>query len=107
MPPSAIKWYRQWLAMFPETWDSGDLERFYMFVSRLLHSAKKERPRHWLAKNLKADCSKLSDDDIEKYCDIYEHIKNYNNVWKSQQAKLIAVDTVEKSMAEARKKYVL
>ena len=96
MPNSAVKWYKMWISQFPESWHPSDLERFYMFVSVLLNNTKKERSRIWLGENLKEDSKKLSDNDIEKYCDIYEHIKGFVNVWKSQQAKLIARDDFER-----------
>ena len=105
IPTSATKWYRRWISMFPESWDERDLERFYMFISVLLSNSKIERSRSWLKEKLKADCKKLTDNDIDKYCDIYEHIKNYKNVWKSQQAKLIAQDEFKNRMVKARKKY--
>ncbi len=105
MPPSVIVWFRRWTSMFPETMDSRDLERFYMFIHVLLQTAKKERSRYWLQENIKSECPKLSHDDIERYCEIYEHIKNYQKVWKSQQANLIASDLLTQSLIEARKKY--
>ena len=94
MPPSVVKWYKIWINQFPDSWHPSDLERFYMFVSVLLNNNKKNRSYVWLKENLKEDCRKLSDQNIEKYCDIYEHIKNFKNVWKSQQAKLIAQEEI-------------
>jgi len=105
MPKSATKWYRSWIVAFPESWDSRNLERFYMFVSVLLGNVKRQRSRYWLEENLKADCKKLSVEDIEIYCDIYEHIRDFKNVWKSQQAKLVAQSVFENNMKEAREKY--
>jgi hypothetical protein len=90
--------------MFPETFSQSDWEMFYLFVQRLLTVSKKDRPRYWLEENLKADGShKLSSEDIEKYCDVYEHLKGFKNVRKSYMAKLIAKDKFEKSLEEARK----
>jgi len=106
MPKSATKWYRSWIVAFPESWDSRNLERFYMFVSVLLGNVKRQRSRYWLEENLKADCKKLSVEDIEIYCDIYEHIRDFKNVWKSQQAKLVAQSVFENNMKEARKNMV-
>lgn len=105
MPKSAVKWYKMWIAGFPESWHQNDLDRFYMFVNMLLTYSKKDRSRFWLKKNLKLDCPKLSDKDIEKYCDIYDHLKGFKNVWKSQQTRLIANDEFGKRMKEARRKY--
>jgi hypothetical protein len=105
MPKSAIRWYKMWIGAYPESWDESDLERFYMFVSVLLTYSKKERSRYWLKENLKEDCPKLTDDDIEKYCYIYEHLKGFKNVWKSRQARLIAISMHEEHMEEVRKKY--
>lgn len=105
MPRSVVKWYKMWISMFPETWDSTDLERFYMFISVLLRNAKKSRSRYWLKENLKIDCKKLADEDMDKYCDIYEYIRDFKNVWKSQQAKLIAQSEFKERMKEARVKY--
>ena len=91
MPIKAIKWYKLWISQFPESWNQSDLERFYMFVHVLLGIVKKERSFNWLAENLRDDCKKLSSEDIEKYCEIYEHIKDFKKVWKSQQARLIVL----------------
>jgi hypothetical protein len=105
MPKTVIKWYRMWISAFPESWDERDLERFYMFVHVLLSAGRKERSRYWLAENLREDCPKLSTEDIEKYCDIYNHLKAFKNVWKSQQAKLIAQSVFEENMREAKERY--
>lgn len=105
MPKRASKYYKMWISMFPETWSESDLERFYMFIHILLAFQKKDRPRSWLEENLREDCSKLNDEDIEKYCDLYIHLKSFKNVWKSQQAKLLASGEVEERMKIARKKY--
>lgn len=105
MPPSVVRWYQAWISNFPESWHTFDLERFYMFVSVLLRVIKKERSSGWLQQNLKQDCPRLSQDDIEEYCEIYEHIKDFKNVWDTNQALLIARAEFDKRMDEARKKY--
>jgi len=105
MPKSVVKWYKWWIIQFPESWNLDNLERFYMFVDVLLTRARKERSRFWLEENLKNDCRKLSGRDIKKYCEIYEHLKNFKRVWKSHQAKLICQSEWEKELNEARKKY--
>lgn len=105
MPRSAIKWYKMWINQFPESWHLSDLERFYMFVSILLKNSKRKRTRFWLEENLKQDCKKLSSCDIGKYCDIYEHIRDYEQVWKSQQAKLIAQEELKGRIKAARERY--
>jgi hypothetical protein len=61
-----------------------------MFVSRFLQVGRKERPRDWLEENLIRDCPKLSDEDVQRYGEIYEHIRDFLKVWKSQQARLLA-----------------
>ena len=96
MPKSVEKWYLLWINQFPESWHPNDLERFYMFVSVLLHNSRKSRNRHWLEENIRNDNSRLSNEDIEKYCDLFEHLQNYSTVWKSQQANLIAEDSATK-----------
>lgn len=92
MPKSVEKWYRLWISQFPESWHPSDTERFYMFVSVLMHNSRKPRTRYWLEKNMCADNPRLSEDDIENYCNLFEHLQNYSNVWKSQQAKQIGMD---------------
>ena len=77
MPKSVKKWYRLWINQFPESWHPLDLERFYMFASVLNHYSRKSRDRYWLEINIREDNSKLSDKDIEKYCDLFEHLRNY------------------------------
>lgn len=96
MPKSVERWYRLWISQFPESWHPSDLERFYMFVSVLVHSARKPRNRYWLEKNMRADRPQLSENDIMAYCDIFEHLQDFSNVWKSQQARLIAEDEFRK-----------
>lgn len=105
MPKSAVKSYKMWIAMFPESFDGSTLDLFYMFVHVLLAHSKKERSSYWLEQNLKEDCPELTYEDIEKYCDLYTHLKAFKNVRKSQTAKLIAMDIHEKNMEEARKKF--
>jgi hypothetical protein len=55
MPKSVQKWYRLWVGAFPESRHPRDLERFYMFVSILLFTTRKERSRYWLEENLRED----------------------------------------------------
>lgn len=76
-----------------------------MFVSVLLSNAKKPRTRYWLEENLKENCKKLSSEDIQKYCDLYEHLRDFKNVWRSQQARLIARSKFGRNMEEARGKW--
>jgi len=97
MPKTVKYWYEMWINAFPESWHENDLERFYMFVHRLLSVSKKDRPTGWLEKNLKADCKRLSDNDIEEYCKIFQHLKAFKNVWKGHTAKLIAGDLHRKN----------
>lgn len=81
MPPSVIKMYGNWISNHPESWHTLDLGRFYKFVFYLLICTKKKRTPDWLKINLKQD-SKLSDEDIEKYCEIYSHLKDfYSKAW--------------------------
>ena len=96
MPKSVEKWYKFWISQFPESWHPSDVERFYMFVSVLIHNSRKPRDRYWLEKNIRADRPQLSDADMEAYCNLFEHLRDYSKVWKSQQAKLIAEDSARK-----------
>jgi len=92
MPKSAERWYKLWISQFPESWHWADLERFYMFVSVLVRNSRIPRDRYWLEENIRTDRPQLSDDDIEKYCYLFEHLQKYSNVWKSRQAKQTAID---------------
>lgn len=81
MPPSVINLYKSFISNHPESWHTLDWGRFYKFVFFLLICTKKKRTIDWLKINLKED-SKLSDEDIEKYCEVYEHLKNfYTKEW--------------------------
>lgn len=104
MPPSARDLYELWISQYPESWHPSDLERFYMFLSVLLQNMKKERSRSWLEKNLREDCNKLTDEDIRKYGDIYEHIRDFKKVWKSRQAHQFARDKHESGIRELKKR---
>ena len=104
MPKTVIKWYKNWIGAYPESWHSLDMNRFYMFVSVLLCRVKKERNREWLEENLMQDCKRLKKEDIKEYGRIYEHIKNYKNVWKTQQAMLI-INAREKIILKEVGKY--
>lgn len=82
MPPSVIKLYNSWISNHPESWHPLDLGRFYKFVYFLLICTKKKRTSDWLKINLKQDCKRLPKEDIEKYCEIYEHLKDfYTKAW--------------------------
>lgn len=105
MPPSVVASYKRFISMFPESFNQEDLERFYMFVNPLLANARKGRSTDWLRKNLRKDCAKLSDDDIERYCEIYRHIRDAKNVVKTHQARLIAQQEIELRMKKAMEKY--
>jgi len=105
IPKSSKKYYEWFIGSYPESWHPTTLDFFYMFIASLLARQKKERSRGWLEDNLREDCSNLSDEDIRKYGDIYRHIRDFKKVFKSQTAKLIAKDEIEKSLDEARKKY--
>jgi len=58
----------------------------------LNHKSRNPRDRYWLEKNIRTDRPQIPDADIEKYCHLFEHLQNYSNVWKSQQARQIAID---------------
>ena len=88
IPTSAEKYYQQWIRAFPESEHPADWNRFYMFVSVLLCNVKKQRIRGWLEQRLREDCKKLSEERIQKFGEIYEHIRDFKNVWKSPDAKL-------------------
>lgn len=103
MPKSVIKWYEKWIKSFPESWHPLDMNRFYMFVSILLSRTKRERNREWLQENIREDCYKLTQKDIEEYGKIYEHIKNFKNIWKSQQAIILMGEREKKILKEIRK----
>jgi hypothetical protein len=92
MPKSVEKWYNLWISQFPESWHPSDVERFYMFVSVLVHHTRKPRDRYWLEKNMRADRPQLSEADVEAYCNLFEHLRDYSGIWKSHQARLIAQD---------------
>jgi hypothetical protein len=106
VPKSAIKAYKLWLAVFPECMDVDAFNRFYIFIHILLANSKKERSRFWLEERLKADCkNKLRKKDIEMYCEIYQHLKVYENVKKSPEGELRARILIDEAREEARKKY--
>lgn len=82
MPSSVIKLYKNWISNYPESWHPLDLGRFYKFVYFLLVCTKKKRSTLWLRINLQDDCKKLSEEDVKKYCEIYDHLKNfYTREW--------------------------
>lgn len=91
--------------MFPENIEGSTLELFYMFVDVLLSNSRKDRSRFWLAENLKADCPKLTDEMIAEYCDIYDHLKGFKNVWKGQLARQIVISLHEENMTRVRTQY--
>lgn len=105
MPKSAVRWYMMWLALFPESFDGSTLEAFYMFVDVLLTNTRKERSRFWLAENMKEERPNLSEEVIQEYCDLYDHLKGFKYVWKGQLAKRSARSLHEEQMEEVRKKY--
>ncbi len=102
MPPSVQQWYRQWIGSWPESWHPADMERFYMFVSKLLQVSRKHRPACWLESNLREDCRNLSENNINKYGEIYEHIRDFSQVWKSQQARLMTRSNHEARIQELK-----
>ncbi len=105
MPKSVVRRYKMWLALFPESFDGSTLEAFYMFVDVLLTNTRKVRSRFWLAENMKEDRPNLSEEVIEVYCDLYDHLKGFKYIWKGQLAKLTVRSMHEEQMEEARKKY--
>jgi hypothetical protein len=106
MPKHAERWYKLWINQFPESWHPSDLERFYMFVSVLVHVSRKFRGGSWLEKNIRVDRPQLSEDDIRNYCELFEHLQEYSKVWKSQQAKLIAESDARQHIEELRNKSI-
>jgi hypothetical protein len=104
MPKSAERWYWLWINQFPESWHPNDLERFYMFISVLIHSSRKPRGVDWLEDNIRVDRPQLSEDDIRNYCKLFEYLRDYSNVWKSQQANLIAEGDAHQEIKKLREK---
>src|SRR4051812_19274513 len=106
VPKSAIKAYKLWLSLYPECMDVDAFNRFCIFVHILLANSKKERSRFWLEERLKTDCrNKLGKKVIEMYCEIYHHLKAYENVKKSPEGKIWARILFDEAREEARKKY--
>lgn len=100
MPKSAERWYKLWVSAFPESWHPSDLERFYMFVWVLIKNTRNPRDRYWLERNLIEDGHGLAPDDVERYCDLFEHLCSFVNVWSSQQASLITRDDMDARLKE-------
>lgn len=96
MPKSVEKWYKLWINNFPESFSSTSLDLFYFFLSNLLSADKKNRNREWLRENIKVDSKKLSQKNIEDYCDIFEYIRDFRNVGKSDTAKTLLIDEIKK-----------
>jgi len=106
MPKSAIDSYKMWIVNSPESWHPTTLDFFYFFVHKIVMISKKERGREWLEKNLREDCPNLSKKDIDKYWELFYHLRDFKTVHKSSTAKLIAKSLHEKELEEARKKYL-
>lgn len=104
VPKSAQKYYQQWIRAFPETEHPSDWNRFYMLVSVLLCNAKKQRSRGWFEQRLREDCKKLSAERVLKFGEIYQHIRDFKNVWKSWDAKLLALDERDQRIAELKQR---
>lgn len=104
IPRSAQRWYKMWISAYPESWHPNDMERFYFFVSVVLSVSRKLRGGGWLERNLREDRPDLSEEVITKYCVLFEHLRDFTNVWKSQQAQLITQGDLEADLEALRKK---
>ncbi|MHA1410797.1 MAG: hypothetical protein ACTSQY_10910 [Candidatus Odinarchaeia archaeon] len=104
--PEAVKKYYEWfINSWPESWHPTTLDFLYLFLGVLLRNSKKIRSQEWFEENLREDCPKLSEEDIQKYGDIYQHIRDFKKFPKSQTAKLIAKSIFEENTKKTRKKY--
>lgn len=95
MPKSVQVLYHRWINHFPESFSITDVDMFYMFLHKLLSLPNFDQGRDWLEKNLQSDCPKLSDKDIEKYCNMYIYIKDFKNSPKRHTWKMIAAGEFE------------
>ena len=75
-----------------------------MFLSVLLRVSRKPRTRGWLEVNISKDCPKLTQEDVTRYGEIYEHVRDFTNVWNTQQAWLIGKAEHERQLEELRQK---
>ena len=76
--------YNAWKRHFPDDNSQTTWELFYLFINTL----PKNKDRYWLESLFKKDRINITEDKIEEYCNIYEHIKNCRNVYKTNTAKL-------------------
>lgn len=96
MPKSVEASYKLWITHFPESFNSTSLDLFYLFLSNLLSVDRKNRKRSWLKENISTDSQKLSQKNIEDYCDIFEYIRDFKKVSKSSTARTLLIDGINK-----------
>ncbi len=90
IPKSTRILFNRFINHFPESFHQTDIDLFYMFVYKLLSIPNLDFTPGDLEGNLKKECKKLSNKQVERYGDMYSTIKEFKTAPKRHTWKLIA-----------------
>lgn len=69
-----------WIRNYPESFHPLDMKRFYVFVKTVCYYSRKAKGGEWLREKIEKSGSKLSEEDIEFYCDKFIELKEFHKV---------------------------
>lgn len=69
--------FRLWVSQYPESFHPLDLKRFYTFVKYVCRYSRREKGGLWLKEKLSKVKHRLSEEDIEAYCDKFSELQNF------------------------------
>lgn len=72
--------FNHWIRSYPESYHPMDMDRFYVLVKTVVaYSRSKEtRSADWLRKRIASVPNRLSEEDIENYCDKFMTLQDYD-----------------------------
>lgn len=69
--------FKLWISQSPESFHPLDLERFYIFVKCVCRYSRKSKSGLWLRERLAKAKHRLSEEDIEYYCNELTKLQNF------------------------------
>ena len=79
------EYFELWISASPETWHDLDMNRFYTLTWVCFSYGRKHRGYDWLREKIDNSNHSLTENDIDKYCDLFVKLQKFagsRRFWK-------------------------
>lgn len=70
-----------WINNYPESFHPSDMERFYRLVKTVKRYSRNVKGREWLSKKIRESQKRLSDEDVDYYCNLFLTLLDYDKTF--------------------------